>query len=95
MDNQQSKQNKAPKQPRKTIVKDFTEADNITGFAGTVSVDLHRSDENTKQPGELVKSTTRSGDGPFSFTWYDNTEPLYISARSSANAGRSSDSLAS
>jgi len=73
----------------------YTVADNITGFAGTVSIDLHRSDENTKQPGELVKSTTRSGDGPFSFSWYDNTEELYISARNSSNAGRSSDSLAS
>lgn len=72
----------------------YTVADNIAGFTGTVSVDLHRSDENTDQAGELVKSTTRAGDGAFSFTWYDNTEELYIVANDGTNVGRSQDALA-
>lgn len=72
----------------------YSVADSISGFSGTVSVDLHRSDENTSSPGELVKSTTRAGDGAFSLTWYDNTEEVYISANDGTNVGRSTDDLA-
>ena len=67
----------------------YTVADNVSGFTGTVTIDLHRQSN-----GEKVKSTTRSGDGPFSLTWYDNTEEMFISARDSTNSGRSAATLA-
>lgn len=70
-------------------------ADSIAGFgAGAVSIDLHRSDENADQAGELVKSTSRTGNGAFSFTWYDNTEELYVTANDGTIVGRSQDTLA-
>ena len=67
----------------------FTAADTITGFSGTVDLSLHRS-----ASGEKVMSASRSGDGPFSFTWYDNTEPLFVTADDGTNVGRSQDTLA-
>ncbi len=72
----------------------FTAADSITGFSGTVDIGLHRSDSNTSSPGELILETTRSGDGAFSFTWYDNTEELYVVVDDGTNVGRSEDTLA-
>jgi hypothetical protein len=72
----------------------YSVADSVTGFSGTVSIDLHRSDGNSSSAGELVKSTTRAGDGAFSLTWYDDTEELYISANDGTNVGRSTDDLA-
>jgi hypothetical protein len=69
--------------------------DTISGFSGTVNLGLHRGDNNTNQPGELIKTTSRSGDGGFSLSWYDDTEPLYISANSGSIVGRSEDTLAS
>lgn len=72
----------------------YTVADSITGFSGTVNLGLHRGDQNTTQAGELVKTTTRSGDGTFTFSWYDNTEQVYISANDGTNVGRSTDDLA-
>lgn len=68
----------------------YTADDSITGFSGTVTLDLHRSAN-----GEKVLSTTRSGDGAFSFTWYDDTEELYVVADDGTNVGRSEDTLAS
>lgn len=68
----------------------YTVADSISGFSGTVYLDLCRTATD-----EMVLSTTRTGDGSFSFTWYDNTEYLYISASDATNTvGRSQDSLA-
>lgn len=73
----------------------YSVSDTISGFSGTVNLGLHRSDANASQPGELVKTTSRSGDGGFALSWYDNTEPLYISANSGSAVGRSEDTLAS
>ena len=73
----------------------YAVADTISGFSGTVNLGLHRSDSNTSQAGELVKTTSRSGDGGFALSWYDDTEPLYISANSGTTVGRSEDTLAS
>lgn len=67
----------------------YTAADSITGFTGTVDIALHRS-----ATGEMVLETTRSGDGAYSFTWYDNTEYLYTVATDGTNVGRSEDTLA-
>lgn len=72
-----------------------TVADSISGFTGTVTLGLHRSDSNAGSTGDLVKVTTRSGDGSFSFSWYDTTENLFISASDGTNTGRSKDALAS
>lgn len=72
----------------------FTVADSVAGFTGTVDLGLHRSNANARSPGELVAETTRSGDGAFSFVWYDNTEELYVSANDGTNQGRSADALA-
>lgn len=66
----------------------FTCADSISGFTGTVNLWLHR------ESGEKVLATSRSGDGAFSFTWYDNTEELYVSADDGINVGRSALTLA-
>lgn len=66
----------------------FTCADSISGFSGTVTLSLHR------ESGEKVLQTTRSGDGAFSFTWYDNTEELYVVADDGTNVGRSALTLA-
>jgi hypothetical protein len=63
--------------------------------AGTVNLYLHRSDNNTSQPGELVKSTSRSGNGAYSFDWFDNTENVYVSAyEDGTHLGRSANGLA-
>lgn len=67
----------------------YTCADSISGFSGTVDLTLHR------ESGEQVLATTRSGDGAFSFTWYDNTESLYVVADDGTNVGRSVLTLAS
>jgi hypothetical protein len=61
-----------------------TAADSVSGFSGTVTISAHRAS------GEKVLETTRAGDGAFSLTWYDNTEPLYIIASGSTSGhGRS------
>ena len=68
----------------------YTVADSISGFSGTAYIDLCRTIAD-----EMVLSTTRVGDGSFSFTWYDNTEYLFASVADDSNiAGRSQDSLA-
>jgi hypothetical protein len=73
----------------------YSVANSISGaFSGTVTLGLHRADGNTKQKGELVKTTSRSGNGAFSLTWYDNTENLYVAASDGTHVGRSQDSLA-
>jgi hypothetical protein len=68
----------------------YTVADSVSGFSGTVYLDLCRTSND-----DMVLASTRSGDGSFSFTWYDNTEYLFISASDGSNVvGRSQDSLA-
>jgi hypothetical protein len=68
----------------------YSVADSISGgFSGTVTLDLHRTSS-----GEKVLSTTRVGDGAFNFTWYDNTETLFVSADDGTSVGRSQDTLA-
>lgn len=68
----------------------FTAADSISGFTGTVDLHLHR-----EASGEKVLTSSRSGDGAFSFTWYDNTEELFVTADDGTNVGRSAATLAS
>lgn len=64
--------------------------DIIDSDAGTVDIALHRSSD-----GELLDTTSRSGDGAFSFTWHDNTENVYVVSKdASGNGGRSTDGLA-
>jgi hypothetical protein len=67
----------------------WTVADSVSGFSGTVTIDLHRASD-----GEKLLTTSRSGDGAFSFTWYDNTENVFISANDGTHVGRSTAGLA-
>ena len=69
----------------------YAVAGTIAGSGGgTVSIDLERS-----ATGETVGSTSRSGNGAFSLTWYDNTENVYVSVTEDAtHVGRSIDGLA-
>lgn len=64
-----------------SVTRDITGSD-----GGTVDIKVCRSDT-----GEIVATASRGGDGAYSFTWYDNTIPLYAAAEeASANlAGRS------
>lgn len=70
----------------------FTVADNVTGSdAGTVTIGLYRSSD-----GELLKSTTRSGNGAYSFDWWDNTENVFTACTdATGNTARSKDGVAS
>jgi hypothetical protein len=61
---------------------------------GVVNIGLHRGDTNADRPGELVKKTTRTGDGSYAFTWYDNTENVYVVAEDGTNSGRTLDDAA-
>ena len=38
--------------------------------------------------GDVVRRATRTGDGAFSMTWYDATEPLFLAARDMVNGNR-------
>ena len=66
-------------------------AGNITDSnGGTVTIDLHRSSN-----GEKIGTTSRVGDGAYSFVWYDNTENVFVSAREDGSfLGRSDDGVA-
>jgi hypothetical protein len=69
----------------------FTVADSVSGSdAGTVDITLQRASS-----GEPVLATTRTGDGAFSFTWYDNTETMQVAADDGTNYGLSAPALAS
>lgn len=69
----------------------YTVSGTVSGSSGgTVTLNLHRA--NT---GERVLSTTRSGNGSYSFTWYDDTENVYVEARESGTLlGRSDNGVA-
>ena len=69
----------------------FTVSDNVTGSdGGTVTIGLYRSSD-----GELLKSTTRAGNGAYSFNWWDNTENVFTACTdATGNTARSKDGLA-
>jgi hypothetical protein len=57
---------------------------------GTVNIDLHRATS-----GEKVLSTSRSGNGAYLFSWYDNVASMFAQAREDAtHLGRSDDKVA-
>lgn len=64
----------------------FTVGGDITGSnGGTVEIGLWRTSNK-----ELALTTSRSGDGAYSFTWYDDTEDLFAEAWEDAtHVGRS------
>lgn len=64
----------------------FTVGGDITGSdGGTVEIGLWRTTNK-----ELALTTSRSGDGAYSFTWYDDTEDLFVEAWEDAtHVGRS------
>lgn len=70
----------------------FDVTGNVAGSnGGTVNISIH--DALTH---EVLGETSRVGDGPYSFTWYDNTRNVYASAREDAtHVGRSDNGLAS
>lgn len=69
----------------------YTVSGTVSGSSGgTVTLNLHRATS-----GEKVLSTTRTGNGTYSFTWYDNTEDLFVEARESGTLlGRSDTGVA-
>lgn len=69
----------------------YTVSGTVTGSAGgTVTITLHRA-----ATGEKVASTTRTGNGTYSFTWYDNTEDVFVEAiEDGTHLGRSADGTA-
>lgn len=69
----------------------FTVSGNVSNSdAGTVTIGLHRSSD-----GELLKSTTRAGDGSYSFNWHDNTENVFTEATDvTGNCARSQSGVA-
>lgn len=64
----------------------FTVSGNVAGSSGgTVTLNLHRDSD-----GELLATTTRTGDGAYSFTWYDSAQDLYVQAyEDGSHKGRS------
>jgi hypothetical protein len=66
----------------------FAVADDISGSGGgTVNIDVFNSLDDT-----LIASTSRSGDGAYSVTVYDDTNAHYAVAREdSTHMGRSDD----
>ena len=76
-----------------TITK--TVSGTVTGSGGgTVYLYLHRADDNTASAGEKLLTTSRSGNGAFSFTWYDDTEDVYVDGYEDAtHMGRSDDGV--
>lgn len=69
----------------------FDVAGDVSGSGGgTVTLNLCRADT-----GERVKTTSRVGNGSYSFTWYDDTEDMFVEAyESSALIGRSANGVA-
>ncbi len=70
----------------------YTVSGEITGSSGgTVSISLWRTSNK-----ELAATTSRTGNGSYSITWYDNTETLFTEARESSTLiGRSDNGTAS
>jgi hypothetical protein len=72
----------------------WTVSGSVSGSSGgTVTLDLFRYD--TTALSERVKTTTRVGDGSYSFTWYNDTDNLFVAAtEGSTRLGRSETSTA-
>jgi hypothetical protein len=69
----------------KTVSGSITNSD-----GGTVTISLHR-----ESTGEKLLETSRTGDGSYSFTWYDDTENVFTEAYESATKlGRSDSGVA-
>ena len=68
----------------------FSVAGSVTGSSGgTVDLALHNSE------GQKVQTTSRSGNGAYSFTWYDDTANVFVEAyESSSKLGRSDNAVA-
>jgi hypothetical protein len=66
-------------------------AGTVSGSAGgTVTLKLVKA-----STGEVVKTTTRTGNGSYSFTWYNNTETMYVDAyEDGTHLGRSASGVA-
>lgn len=64
----------------------FTVSGTVSGSGGgTVELALHRADT-----GERMLETTRSGNGAYSFTWYDSALQVYVDAyEDTTHTGRS------
>jgi hypothetical protein len=69
----------------------YTVSGTVSGSSGgTVTLNVHRATS-----GEKVLSTTRTGNGTYSLTWYDDTESLFVEARESGTLlGRSDTGVA-
>lgn len=69
----------------------YTISGTITNSAGgTVNLSVYRPGT-----GELVLTGSRSGNGSYTFTWFEGTENVFVAAReSSTKLGRSDDGLA-
>jgi hypothetical protein len=72
-------------------------AGDITGSsAGTVTIKAHLAADTGGIPkGTEIANTSRSGNGAYSMTWYDDTVNVFVQARESATRiGRSDDAVA-
>jgi len=69
----------------------FTVSGTVTDSAGgVVDLSLHR-----ESSGERIKVASRTGNGSYSFTWFDNTASVYVDAYENAtHTGRSADAVA-
>lgn len=74
----------------------YTVSGTVSGSGGgTVNLYLRRSETSAYKPGDLLLSTSRSGDGSYSFTWYDDTLDVFVDAyEDSTHLGRSADGKA-
>jgi hypothetical protein len=74
----------------------YTISDTISGSGGgTVNLFLHMNNTDTIIPGKLLMTGSTIGDSSYSFTWYDNTQNVYVTAREdSTHLGRSRNALA-
>ena len=69
----------------------FSVTGSVAGSSGgLVTLNLHKTSN-----GEKLATTSRTGNGSYAFTWYDNTEKVYVVARESGVLlGRSDDDYA-
>jgi hypothetical protein len=68
----------------------YTDTTTVAGSnGGTVNLNLCRAGS-----GERVASASRTGNGSVTWTWYDNTEPMFVEAREGASyLGRSDNAV--
>ncbi len=58
------------------------------GFSGTVDLKLWRYYTDN---GQVLKTSSRSGDGAYSFVWYDDTLPVFVLANDGTNHASSAE----